>query len=277
MDVGAISPFLWAFEEREEIATLFENISGARMHTALFKAGGLNFFVQKNDLLTITELLIRIKVKLTEVYELLNKSSIWCIRMQNVGIIDKFMVNSYGLSGPVSRSCGVLHDIRSSSPYETFKYSPIHVLYSNQGDNLTRFFLRLEEIFISLQYCEFLLNLIVNFKMEVNSQKFKDQKLINYDYTKDTMENIIYRFKSFSEGYNIKWNKSYTKVESPRGEFGVSLVSWNKILDRPMRLKVRSPGFYNLSSLNAICSNFIFSDLLSYLSTLDLILGEVDR
>lgn len=277
MDVGAISPFLWAFEEREELATLFENLSGARMHTALYKAGGLNFQIKSMDLLYIYEVVIRLKTKVTEVYELLINSEIWLRRMQNVGIVNKFICNSYGVSGPISRSCGLNFDTRLSNPYEFFKYFPISSICGNQGDNLTRFFLRFEEMLISLQYVEYLLFFLKNDTFCFDFENMKNQKIINYNDSKSTMENVIYQFKSFSEGYNIKLNKSYTKIESPRGEFGVTLISWNKVLDRPFRLKVRSPGFYNLSTLNIVCSNFILSDLLSYLSTLDLILGEVDR
>ena len=282
MDIGAISPFLWAFEEREEIATLFENISGARMHTALYKMGGLNFSVRVDDITYIYETIIRLKVKLSEVYELLINSSIWYNRMQNVGIINKFISNSYGLSGPVSRSCGLKYDLRFLFPYEFFNFLPIKIIFGSQGDNLTRFFLRFEETLISLQYIEYLLTMLD--KQLFTSTNFKthekltiDLKLQTFKKTNLTMENTIYQFKSFSEGFNIKKNKSYSKTESPRGEFGVTIVSWDKILDRPLRLKIRSPGFYNLSSLNIISSNFILSDLLSYLSTLDLILGEVDK
>ena len=278
MDIGAISPFLWAFEEREELATLYENLSGARMHTALYKVGGLNFSINTSDLEYLFETVIRLKIKISEVYELLNNSAIWLNRMQNVGILNKFLSLSYALSGPVARSSGLKYDIRLTYPHELLKYFPISIVYGTQGDNLTRFFLRFEELWISLQYVEFLLTFIrKHFKLNFNSMSNRNQKITNYSHTQNTMENTIYEFKSFSEGFNINKNKSYTKIESPRGEFGVSVVSWNKIMDRPLRLKVRSPGFYNLSSINIVCQNYILSDLLSYLSTLDLILGEVDK
>jgi NADH-quinone oxidoreductase subunit D len=101
--------------------------------------------------------------------------------------------------------------------------------------------------------------------------------VIIYDKNKETMESIIYNFKNFSEGVHVYSNKTYLTIESPKGEFGLSLISNNKIPNRPYRLKIRSPGFYNLSSLNIICTNYIISDLLAYLSTLDLILGEIDK
>ena len=251
------------------------------MHTALYKMGGLNFKITDFDILYLTETVIRLKVKLTEVYELLTHSSIWHSRMQNVGIVSKLVANSYGLSGPVSRGSGSRNDIRFLLPYEFLQHTPIQTIHGTQGDNLTRFFLRFEETLISLQYIEYLLSLLntcTSFNSNQNDHNSQSDFKFRVDEVSEVMmENIIYQFKSYSEGFNIKKNKTYTKVESPRGEFGVTLLSWDKILDRPLRIKVRSPGFYNLSSLNIVCSNFILSDLLSYLSTLDLILGEVDK
>ena len=264
MDVGAITPFLWAFEEREEIASLFENLTGSRIHTALFKKEGLNFFVTKKDLFLIKEIIIRTKIKLIEIYELLSNSGIWKLRMGGVGIVPYNLVLSNGLSGPLARSVGYQYDIRLLSPYESFQFINIPISFGAKGDNLTRFYLRLEEIFISLQYIDYLLFILLPYA----------SKGIN---NKITMEQVIQDFKRFSEGYNIKSNKSYLSVESPKGEFGVTIVSSNRSIGRPFRLKIRSPGFYNLSSLNTVCSNYLLSDLLSYLSTLDLILGEVDR
>ena len=265
MDVGAITPFLWAFEEREEIASLFENLTGSRIHTALFKKEGLNFSINKNDLFLIKEIIIRIKIKLVEIYELLSNSSIWKIRMGNVGIVPYSLVLKNGLSGPLARSTGYTYDMRLLSPYESFQFINLPISFGSKGDNLTRFYLRLEEIFNSLQYIDYLLVIL----LPISNNK---------PFSRDvTMESIIQDFKNFSEGYNIKSNKSYLAVESPKGEFGVTIISSNRSIGRPFRLKVRSPGFYNLSSLNAVCSNYLLSDLLSYLSTLDLILGEVDR
>ena len=185
--------------------------------------------------------------------------------MSSVGIISSSIAKSYSLSGPIIRSTGYIYDIRHNFPYETFKFCSIPIIYGKTGDNFTRFFLRLEEIFISIQYLDYLLSQITI------------SELFNKTINPITMEKVILDFKKFSEGYNISTNKSYIGIESPKGEFGVSLISSNKMLGRPFRLKVRAPGFYNLTSLNIVCTNYILSDLLSFLSTLDLILGEVDR
>ena len=146
--------------------------------------------------------------------------------MQNVGRVDKFISNSYGLSGPVSRSAGIKNDVRFNMPYEFLNHAPITTIYGTQGDNLTRFFLRFEETLISLQYIEYLLTVIdhKNFKTYFKNIT-NDFKIKIDERSKPSMEDTIYQFKSFSEGYNIKKNKTYTKVESPRGEFGVTLIS----------------------------------------------------
>lgn len=269
MDIGAITPFLWAFEEREEIANLFENLTGARIHTALYDKGGLNFVINNNDLSLVQTFIYRLKYKLHETFQLLGNSSLWFLRMSDVGIVPYNLVLTNGLSGPLARSTGFNGDMRCIYPYESFQFFSIPVTFGFKGDNLTRFFIRLEEIFSSLQYAEYMLyllntNTVTNIDLELDSSI-------------DKMEKTIRNFKRYSEGYNIKDNKGYCSVESPKGEFGVSLVSSNRMMGRPYRLKVRSPGFYNLSSLNVVCSNLLLSDLLSYLSTLDLILGEVDR
>lgn len=285
MDIGAVTPFLWLFEEREEIFTIFENISGARMHTALFKIGGINHKVTYTDLLNIQELVIRLKVKIIELYELLNNSNIWRLRLQNTGVITRITCYNFALSGPVLRSAGILLDQRLNQPYETFNFIPIPIIYGQSGDNFTRFFLRLEEIIISLQYIDYLLQycLINNSVKLLSNNKLTSKNLVDnknviiYTKNKDSMESIIYKFKNYSEGVHVYSNKTHLTIESPKGEFGLSLISNNKIPNRPYRLKIRSPGFYNLSSLNIVCTNYIISDLLAYLSTLDLILGEIDK
>ena len=147
--------------------------------------------------------------------------------MQDVGIINKSVALSYGLSGPVSRSSGLKHDIRLLSPYEIFKYNPINTVFGSRGDNFTRFFLRFEEMFTSLQFVDYSLRTFINFERLFKKEELAKNILKPYlnEDLKETMENTIYQFKVFSEGFNIKENKSYAKVESPRGEFGVLLLS----------------------------------------------------
>ena len=147
--------------------------------------------------------------------------------MDHVGIVNKFTANSYGLSGPIARSCGLINDIRLNYPYELFNYTSIPVVYGMRGDNYTRFHVRLEEVFSSVQYVEYILLQLLHMN-KPKSLSFKES--FKYNPTNlflddDTMEKTILQFKSFSEGYSIKANKSYTKVESPKGEFGVTLVS----------------------------------------------------
>jgi len=186
--------------------------------------------------------------------------------MLNVGVISSYTCGSYALSGPISRSCGFSYDLRQTSPYEVFTFIQIPVLIGIQGDNFTRFFLRLEEILVSLQVIS---TILVYLDEPIRKQK-KEKDV--------TMENVISEFKLFSEGSYIgKNSSSYTSIESPKGEFGVCLTSDVNQANRPYRLKIRAPGFYNLSSLNVVSKNYLISDLLSFLSTLDLILGEVDR
>ena len=282
MDIGAVTPFLWLFEEREEIMNFFENISGARMHTALFRVSGLNYTISYQDLIYFNEIVLKLKSKIYEIYELLRNSNIWKIRFQNIGIIDKKIGKSYGVSGPVLRSLGFSSDQRLNKPYEIFQYIPINIIFGYQGDNLTRFFIRLEELLISLQYISYLINYLLNNYKNIqlkNFNKMRFEKAFNTTFynSEENMESVIYSFKQFSEGYSLGLNKTYISTESPKGEFGVSIKSSYKLPNRPYRLKIRSPGYYNLNTLNIVSSNYVISDLLSYLSTLDLILGEIDK
>jgi len=249
MDIGALTPFLFAFEEREEISTLLEHISGARMHTAFYSINGINFEFTDKDLQKIKNFLYNFNSTLVQMFEMLTYSNIWFQRFKNVGIVKQHGAISHGVTGPIMRSTGLQLDLRCTQPYETYKYIPIPTVNSCNGDNLDRFFIRVEEILICTQYLEYLIKFYEKHKHNLIQNVQRATTFLTYD--KDaSMEELIRDFKSNMEGYLITNNKTYINIESPRGYFGTHLVSNKRSINRPWRLKVRSPGFYNLSTLN---------------------------
>jgi NADH:ubiquinone oxidoreductase subunit D len=232
MDIGAITPFLFAFEEREEISTLFENISGARMHTALYSINGLNFEFTITDIKKIKKFLYNFNSTLIQMFEMLSYSKIWFHRFKDIGIVKQYGAISHSVTGPIIRSTGLILDCRATQPYETYKYIPIPIVNSCNGDNLDRFFLRIEEILICTQYLEYLIKF---YEKNINSFcEIKKQTSTFTTYSKNSsMEELIRDFKANMEGFLITNNKTYTNVESPRGYFGTHLVSSKRSINRP--------------------------------------------
>jgi NADH:ubiquinone oxidoreductase subunit D len=232
MDIGALTPFLFAFEEREEIACILERISGARMHTAFYSINGLNFVFTKKDLNLIKNFLFNFNTTLVQMFEMLSYSKIWFQRFKDVGVLTQNGAISHGVTGPLIRSTGLNLDLRVTQPYETYKYIPFMAISSYNGDNLDRFFIRVEEIMICTQYLEYLLNFYEkNFNLLT---QFSSHKSTFTTYSSEaSMEELIRDFKSNMEGYLITNNKTYLNIESPRGYFGVHCVSSKRSINRP--------------------------------------------
>ena len=281
MDLGVSSLFVWLFEEREQILEFFEQLCGARMHTLLLKPGLLygKLFCEN----TLKFLLKSLFLKCNWCLELFSNSPVFQQRLDNTVIIDINEILTYAVTGPIAKSVGILHDKRLFTPYDIFKVVPSFLPTAVKGDNLSRFLIRFEELYISINLIYFLLECLEK-NNNSNRKKNSDIYEISSNQVKwkscELMERIIKNFRFSSKGeidYVKRQKNIYTSIESPRGEFGLSLVVNEDNLNRPYRIKLRTPGFYNLASINIISKNFIISDVISYLSTIDLILGEVDR
>jgi len=271
LDVGAMTPFLWGFEEREKIFSFYEKVSGARMHAAFFRPGGLAYDLPLNLILEIYIFCKQFSSRIDEIEEMLTLNRIWIQRLKNIGIISKKFSESWSLSGILLRGSGTCWDLRKADPYEIYNFLNFQIPTGLKGDCYERYLLRVEEMRQSLKIIIQCVNLIktgpintVNFKMKFKNQFFK------YD-----MEKLILHFKRFSKGFLIKPGSTYIGIEAPKGEFGVYLKSVGE--NKPYRCKIRAPGFFHLQSLIPLSKNIFLSDLVTLIGTCDVVLGEIDR
>ena len=284
MDVGAITPFLWAFEEREEICSILELMSGARLHTALVRPGGINSTISPNVASKILEFTSIMRFKIDELYKLLGENPIWKNRLYNVGFISKNLIENYGLTGVVARGSGFIRDLRKFMPYDNYNTIDFKVCYSYKGDCWARFLIRIEEMYESLFIIEQALEITLGYHINSDllhlvqpSSNFFKLVPPNKGKAQESMEELIHDFKMHSEGYGIIKNKIYQGIESPKGEFGLTIISQNTKKNRPKRLKLKAPGFNHLQSFNSIVSGTLLTDALTVLGSLDIVLGEIDR
>lgn len=278
MDTGAITPFLWAFEEREEICQFYELITGARMHTALIRPGGINNILTSESLTLLSEIIMRLQTKFDEIMDLFN-NRIFKSRLKGIGYIDNNIAQKLSFTGPMRRAGAFARDSRSWKPYDAYYYSN-QLIFSNYNDCYTRYLLRVYEMQDSLITISIIINLLLpyfnsKYPLQLYTNSFKFSAPSNNPLVFKTMESVIHDFKMYSEGYHLGKYKTYVSVESPRGRYGVTLVGCET--DRPHRLKLRSPGFYHLQGFNALVTNELISNILTILGSIDIIMGEVDK
>lgn len=284
MDVGAITPFLWVFEEREEICNILEIISGARMHAALIRPGGINSILIAPVYIKIHEFIQNMRPKIDEIYKLFYENPIWKNRLSGVGTISKKIIEAYGLSGVLARASGISRDLRKHTPYDNYKIFYFNVPITFSGDCLGRFLLRIEEMYESLSIMDQALKKLYLYHMNTHYASLIKPYAEYFKFTtpnqrdsSESMEELIHDFRIHSEGLNLLKNKTYQAIESPKGEFGVTLVSQNAKKYRPYRLKVKAPGFNHLQSYNSVVSGCLLTDALTILGSYDIVLGEIDR
>ena len=277
MDTGALTPFLWAFEEREEICQFFELVSGARMHTAIIRPGGVNTILTWEAIDQLTSLLTKIKTKIDEIFEILSCNRIFISRLKSIGQVPYKGVREFSMSGPMARASGGYKDLRKTKPYDSYMYSNKMCHY--YGDCLDRYTLRVNEMYESLNILQNILPFLIlyykntdNIPVYTNCFKIVAPNKFNI---KQTMESVIHDFKMYSEGYHLAKYTTYVSIDAPKGEYGVTLVGCEK--NRPHRLKLRAPGFHHLQSLNYMASNELISNLLAILGSIDIVMGEIDK
>jgi NADH dehydrogenase (ubiquinone) Fe-S protein 2 len=272
MDVGALTPFLWAFEEREKLMEFYERTSGARMHAAYIRPGGVACDIPLGLLDDIYLFCHQFSNRIDEIEELLTNNRIWKQRLTNIGIVSKEQAETWGLSGVMLRSTGVNHDLRRDQPYEIYDTLKFKIAIGSNGDSYDRYCIRIQEMRQSLN----IINQIIN-KMPGGPIKTNDQKIVgdSRNIMKSSMEALIHHFKLYSEGFPVSANELYTAIEAPKGEFGVYIVSNDT--SRPYRCKIKAPGFLHLQSLNTMVKNHLIADVVTIIGTQDIVFGEVDR
>lgn len=272
MDVGAMTPFLWAFEEREKLMEFYERVSGARMHAAYFRPGGLQVDIPKgllDDIYMFTE---QFTLRLTEMEDMLTENRIWKQRLVDIGIVNAKDACQWGFSGVMLRGSGIYWDLRKSQPYEVYGQLKFNIPVGNNGDCYDRYLIRVFEMKESLKIIEQCLNLMPLGYIKTND--FKISPPIRVDM-KQSMEALIHHFKIYTQGVSIPANETYTGTEAPKGEFGVYLISDNT--NRPYRCKIKAPGFNHLQALDFMSKGHLIADVVTIIGTQDIVFGEVDR
>jgi len=272
LDVGALTPFLWGFEYRERIMEFYERVSGARMHAAYFRIGGVSQDLPLGLLEDIFLFCSHFLENISELEELLTANRIWQRRLIDIGVVTKNQALAYGLSGPMLRSVGFDWDLRKVQPYEIYSNLHFFIPKAIYGDCYDRFLLRVEEmrqsVFLILQCID---------QMPAGPYKINDQKLIFTTRTnmKSSMEGLINHFKYYTEGFTVPAGDVYVATEAPKGEFGAYLVANNT--NKPYRAKFKSPGFMHLQFLPVVAKGHLIADAVTLIGTLDLVFGEIDR
>lgn len=272
MDVGALTPFLWSFEEREKLIEFYERVSGARMHAAFFRPGGISFDIPLGLLDDIYDFIFFFNKRLNEIEEVLSENRIWKQRLVNIGIITKEEAIAWGFSGVLLRSSGVNWDLRINQSYEIYSYLDFSVPVGINGDCFDRYLIRVEEMRQSLKIINQCLNKIPLGFTNINDNKLRNS---NRAFAKNYMENIINHFKFFTENLNILPNEAYSSIEAPKGEFNVFLKSDGS--NKPYRCRIKSPGFMHLQGLDFLSKGHLIADIVTLIGSLDIVFGEIDR
>ena len=271
MDVGALTPILWGFEEREKLMEFYERVSGARMHAAYIRPGGVSYDLPIGLLNDIYLFCIQFSSRIDELEELLTENRIWKQRLVDVGVITLEQALDWGLTGPLLRSSGLAWDLRKTQPYDIYSNLTFDIPVGFKGDCYDRYCIRIEEMRQSLKIIYQCLN-----KMPEGSVKLNDEKLSNFrSNMKNSMEGLINHFKYHSEGFTIKTNSVYLAIEHPKGEFGVFLVTNNT--NKPYRCKIKAPGFTHLQAIDFLAKGHLLADIVTIIGTLDIVFGEIDR
>ena len=272
MDVGAMTPFLWAFEEREKLMEFYERVSGARMHSAYIRPGGVSLDLPLGFLDDVYLFIDQFNYRLDEIEEMLTNSRIWKERLIDIGIVSSKKAVDWGFSGVMLRGSGITWDLRKNQPYEIYSEIDFSIPVGNNGDCYDRYLIRVEEMRQSLKIIKECLNLINTGPIKSSNYKFNSP---SRNEIKNSMESIIHHFKFFTEGYILPFNETYTATEAPKGEFGIYLISNNT--EKPYRCKIKAPGFGHLQALNEMSKGHMIADVVTIIGTQDIVFGEVDR
>jgi NADH dehydrogenase (ubiquinone) Fe-S protein 2 len=272
MDVGAMTPFLWAFEEREKLMEFYERVSGARMHAAYIRPGGVSCDIPAGLLDDIFLFIKQFNLRIDEIEEMLTSNRIWKERLVDVGVVSAKSAVEWGFSGVMLRGSGIPWDLRKTNPYEIYSELDFYIPLGNNGDCFDRYLIRVEEMRQSLNLLSQCINMISS--GPVKSCDFKLNPPSRGEI-KNSMEAIIHHFKAYTEGVVVPHGETYTATEAPKGEFGVYLVSNGN--ERPYRCKIKAPGYGHLQALDTMSRGHMIADVVTIIGTQDIVFGEVDR
>ncbi len=272
LDVGALTPITWGFEEREKLMIFYERACGARLHAAYFRPGGVHQDLPQALLDDIDAFCDHFLTVLDDIEGLLTNSRIFKQRNVDIGIVTQEDVMNWGMSGVMARSAGLAWDLRRSQPYEAYSEMDFAVPIGKNGDCYDRYIMRMDEMRESVKIMR---QCIAN--MPDGPVSSQDGKVVppKRAEMKQSMEALIHHFKLYTEGYHVPEGEVYAAVEAPKGEFGVYLVGDGS--NKPYRCKIRAPGFAHLHALDYLSRDHMLADVSAILGSLDIVFGEVDR
>ena len=272
MDIGAMTPMLWGFEQREILMEFCERVCGARLHMNYFRPGGVSLDLPAGlaeDIWAWTE---EFPKCIDDLEELLTENRIFKQRSVDVGVIDAAQALDWGFSGPCLRASGVAWDLRKAQPYDAYDRVEFDVPIGKHGDCYDRYLVRMYEMRECLKIIRQCLNEMPSGPVRVDDRKISPPPR---GEMKHSMEALIHHFKLFSEGYCVPAGETYAAVEAPKGEFGIYLVSDGA--NKPYRLKCRAPGFPHLAALEEMVQGHMLADVVAVIGTADIVFGEIDR
>jgi NADH-quinone oxidoreductase subunit D len=259
VDLGATTPLLWLFEEREKIMEFYERVSGSRMHSNYFRPGGV-----------AADLPAGLVEDISKFCEGFNR--IWKQRLVGIGVVSAQQAMDWGFSGPMLRGSGISWDLRKSNPYEVYDQFEFDVPIGKYGDCYDRYLIRVEEMYQSIKIIKQCINQIPQGEVKLLDTKITPPTRSNM---KESMEALIHHFKLYTEGYNVPKGEAYCAVEAPKGEFGVYIYSDGT--NKPYRCRIKAPGFAHLQGLNFMSQGHLMADIVAIISSLDIVFGEIDR
>ena len=273
LDVGAMTPLLWLFEEREKMMEFYEKVSGARMHAAYVRPGGVFRDLPDGLLEDISKFVEQFPAKIADMETMLTGNRIFKQRLVDVCPVSKEDALDWGFTGPMLRASGIAWDLRRSQPYEVYSELEFEIPVGKNGDCYDRYLVRVEEMKQSVKIIKQCIEkmpkegavMVENYK--ITPPKREDMKT--------SMESLIHHFKLFTEGYHVPAGECYVAVEAPKGEFGVFLVADGS--NKPYRCHMRAPGFAHLQALDFMLKNYSLADVPTAIAALDIVFGEVDR
>lgn len=272
MDVGALTPFLWAFEEREKLMEFYERVSGARMHAAYIRPGGVAQDLPLGLCEDLHHFCRHFASRIDEMEEMLTQNRIWKQRLVDVGVVTADQALTWGFSGVMLRGSGIPWDLRRTQPYDAYDELTFAIPVGHRGDCYDRYVIRVEEMRQSLRLIQDCLNALPSGPVKSDDRKITPP---SRGQMKQSMESLIHHFKYYSEGFPVPPSETYTAVEAPKGEFGLYLVSDGT--SRPYRCKIRAPGFAHLQGLDMMARHHMLADVVTMIGTQDIVFGEVDR
>jgi len=272
LDVGAMTPILWAFEEREKLMEYYERACGARMHAAYFRPGGVHQDLPAGLLDDIGRFCDTFPKHIDDLETLLTDNRIFRQRTVDIGVVTAEEAFDRGFSGPTLRASGVPWDLRKAQPYDCYEEIDFDVPIGKRGDCFDRYLVRIEEMRQCLHIMRQCIERMPDGPIVVENHKVTPPRRSEM---KRSMEALIHHFKLYTEGYHVPPGETYTAVEAPKGEFAVFLVSDGS--NRPYRCKIRAPGFAHLAAMDFLCKGHMLADSVAILGSIDIVFGEVDR